>query len=229
MGVLFLAVGTFSAALPRSGPWLVRLKQGMGLVVLGFAVWNVRLVLPDWAGLALWSLTLLLAAPVAGAFAKAEGVGEGLAKGLGLLALVLGLALGVRAVESGLGVSLLPSGGTAAARTGALPGWMEQDLEAAQAQAKATGKPVLVDVYAQWCAQCKELDETTWPDPQVAAWLQANAVAIRIDTYQVRKDLAPRLGILSYPTVLLMDGDGHELRRLLGYQKPADMLRFLKG
>jgi len=97
------------------------------------------------------------------------------------------------------------------------------------ARAKATGKPVLVDTYADWCAQCKELDETTWPDPEVAAWIQANAVPVRIDTDRKRKDLASRLGILSYPTVLLLDGDGRELRRLLGFQKPAAMLKFLRG
>ena len=72
MGVLFMAVGTFSAALPRSGDWLVQLKQAMGLVVLGFAVWNVRLVVPAWLIFALWSVTLLLAAPILGAFRPAE-------------------------------------------------------------------------------------------------------------------------------------------------------------
>jgi thiol:disulfide interchange protein DsbD len=228
MGVLFLAVGAFSAALPRSGEWLVRLKQGMGLVVLGFAVWNVRLVAPAWLEFALWSATLLLAAPILGAFRAADHLAAGFAKGLGFLALALGLALGLRAVETGLDLGLLPAS-SAPAPTKALQGWLEQDLETALAQAKASGKPVLVDTYADWCAQCKELDETTWPDPQVSAWIQANAVAVRIDTDRVRKDLAPRLGILSYPTVLLLDGDGKELRRLLGFQKPEAMLKFLKG
>jgi thiol:disulfide interchange protein DsbD len=230
MGVLFLAVGTFSAALPRSGAWLVRLKQAMGLVVLGFAVWNLRLVAPAWVNFALWSLTLLLAAPVLGAFGPAMDLAAGLAKGLGILALALGTLLGLRAVETGLGLPLLPGAG-AQVQAPARPAgpWLEQDLEAAQAQAKATGKPVLVDVYADWCAQCKELDETTWPDPQVAAWIRANAVAVRIDTYKTRKDLEGKLGILSYPTVILLDGEGRELRRVLGFQNPADMLKFLKG
>jgi len=229
MGVLFLAVGVFSAALPRSGPWLERFKQVMGLVVLGFAVWNVRLLVPGWLGFALWSFTLLLAAPVFGAFRPAGSLVSGVGKGLGFLALALGLLLGLRAVETGLNLGLLPAGAQAQAPDKALQGWLEQDLETALAQAKATGKPVLVDTYADWCAQCKELDETTWPDPQVAAWIRDHAVPVRIDTFKVRKDLAPRLGILSYPTVILLDGNGLELRRLLGFQKPAEMLKFLKN
>jgi thiol:disulfide interchange protein DsbD len=203
----------------------------MGLVVVAFAVWNVRLVAPGWLVLALWSFTLLLAAVVAGAFRPAEGLAAGLGKALGLLALVAGLALGLRAAERGLGLALLPGPGPAAAAAGApaAAGWLEQDLEGALARAKATGRPVLVDTYADWCAQCKELDDRTWPDPQVAAWIRDHAVAVRIDTDKVRKDLASRLGILSYPTVILLDPDGRELRRILGFQDPAAMLRFLQG
>jgi len=236
MGVLFLAVGTFSAALPRSGPWLVRLKQGMGVLVLGFAVWNVRLLMPVWTGFALWSLTLLLAAAVLGAFRPAEDLPGGFARGLGLLALALALLLGVRAAEGGLDLVLLPAGARAQPGPAVLSApspqagpWLEQDLEGALAQAKATGRPVLVDVYAEWCADCKELDRETWPDPDVAAWIQAHAVPVRVDTDRRRRDLLPRLNILSYPTVLLLDGDGKELRRILGFQKPPEMLRFLKG
>ena len=230
MGILFMAVGVFSASLPRSGDWLVRLKQIMGLVVLGFALWTVRLLVPDWIGFSLWSAVLLLAGVVLGAFRPAEDLPGGFMKALAILALALGVLLGAKGVERGLGLALLPAAGTAPGQSGPeLQGWMAQDLEGALAQAKATGKPVLVDVYAEWCAQCKELDEKTWPDPQVAAWVKDHAVAVRIDTYKVRKDLAQRLGILSYPTVLLLDGDGRERRRILGFQDPAAMLRFLRG
>ena len=94
---------------------------------------------------------------------------------------------------------------------------------------KADGRLVLVDTYADWCAECKELDEVTWPDPEVAAWIKANAVPVRIDTYKARKDLGQRFGILGYPTVLLLDGSGKEVRRSIGFLKPKEMLAFLKG
>ena len=112
MGVLFLAVGTFSAALPKSGEWLTRFKQGMGLVVLGFAAWNVRLVVPEWANFAMWTVVMLAGAAVFGAFEAAEGLVGQLRKGFALLLLALGLLLGVRTVETYLKVELLPRGGT---------------------------------------------------------------------------------------------------------------------
>jgi thiol:disulfide interchange protein DsbD len=229
MGVLFLAVGTFSAGLPKSGEWLTRFKHIMGLVVLGFAAWNLRLVVPTWVNFGMWTLVMLAGAAVFGAFEAAAGLVGQLRKGLAIMLLAVGVLLGLRAVESFLGVDLLPRGGIAAAAKEEHVGWLEQDLEGALAKAKAEHRLVLVDIYADWCAQCKELDEKTWPDVGVKQWIAQNAVAIRIDTDAKRKDLATKLQIRSYPTVLLLDAEGRELRRILGFQKPETMRAWLEG
>jgi thioredoxin:protein disulfide reductase len=228
MGVLFLAVGTFSAGLPRSGDWLTRFKQIMGLVVLGFAAWNVRLVVPVWANFAMWAFVALAGAAVFGVFEAADDLVGQVRKGLAILLLAFAALLGMRAVEDSLQVELLPRGGVTQVKEGRT-GWLEQDLEAALARAKAEKKLVLVDIYADWCAQCKELDEKTWPDAALKQWVVQNAVAIRIDTDAKRKDLAAKLQIRSYPTVLLLDAEGKELRRILGFQKPEVMRTWLEG
>ncbi len=144
-----------------------------------------------------------------------------------LLILILGLLLGIRAVENFLNLPLLPRGGATVAVEAGPKAWMEQDLEGALKKAKAEHKLVLVDVYAEWCAQCKELDEKTWPDAEVKAWIAKNAIAIRIDTDKQRPDLAKKLEIRSYPSVILLDGEGREVGRSLGFQKPQNMLVFL--
>ena len=230
MGVLFLVVGTFSAGLPRSGEWLTRFKHVMGLVVLGFAAWNVRLVVPEWLNYGMWTLVLLAGAAVFGAFESAAGLVAQLRRGAAILLLVLGVLCGMKAVESGLNITLLSSSSSRiGADDSAKKVWLEQDLEGALAKAKVEHKVVLVDIYAEWCAQCKELDEKTWPEASVKQWIGQNAVPIRIDTDARRKDLATKLKIASYPTVLLLDADGKELRRSLGFQKPEDMRAFLQG
>ena len=229
MGVLFMAVGTFSAGLPRSGEWLTRFKQIMGLVVLGFAAWNVRLIVPAWANFAMWAFVMLAGAAVFGLFEAADDLVGQFRKGLAILMLALGVLLSVHAVEGFLQVELLPRGGAPAAVKEEHAGWLEQDLEGALAKAKAEHKVVVVDIYAEWCAQCKELDEKTWPEASVKQWLSQNAVAIRIDTDAKRKDLAEKLQIRSYPTVLLLDAEGKELRRILGFQKPETMKAWLEG
>ena len=85
MGVLFMVVGTFSAGLPRSGEWLTRFKHVMGLVVLGFAAWNVRLVVPEWLNYGMWTLVLLVGAAVFGAFEAATGLVAQLRRGAAIL------------------------------------------------------------------------------------------------------------------------------------------------
>ena len=227
MGVLFVAVGTFSAALPKSGDWLTKIKQIMGLVVLAFAVWTLRYIVPEWANLAMWSAVALIGAAVLGAFEAAAGLVRNVFKALGFLALALGVLLGVRAVEAFTHVQLLPQMGSAKPESTA-PAWISQDLEAALARAKAEHKVVVVDIYAEWCAQCHELDEKTWSDPAVQKWLAEHAVAVRIDTDKARPDLAVSLKIGSYPTVLVLDENGRELKRNLGFQKAASMLAWLK-
>jgi thiol:disulfide interchange protein DsbD len=229
MGVLFMAVGTFNAALPRSGDWLTRFKQIMGLVVLGFAAWNVRFIVPAWANYALWSFVLLAGSAVFGIFEAAEDMVGQFRKGLAIFCLAFAMLLAVRAVEGGLQVDLLPRGSAGVVAKEDHAGWLEQDLEGALARAKAEQKLVLVDIYAEWCAQCRELDEKTWPEAGVKQWLTQNAVPIRIDTDARRKDLAEKLQIRSYPTVLLLDAEGRELRRILGFQKPETMKAWLEG
>ncbi len=228
MGVLFMAVGTFNAALPKSGEWLVRFKQIMGLVVLGFAAWNVRFIVPTWANFALWSFVLLTGSAVFGLFESADDMVGQMRKGFAALLLAVALILALRSTESAFGVDLLPRGG-APAMVEAHAGWLEQDLEGALSKAKAERKLVIVDIYAEWCAQCKELDEKTWPEAGVKQWLAQNAVSIRIDTDAKRPDLAEKLQIRSYPTVLLLDADGKELKRILGYQKPETMKAWFEG
>jgi len=230
MGVLFMLVGTFSAGLPKSGNWLVRFKLIMGLVVLAFAVWNVRLIVPEWLNFGMWSLTLLVGAAVFGAFEAAEGLLTQFGKGLAFLMLTLGLLLGVKSVERFLDIQLLPRGGVAAVVEAGPKTWLEQDFEGALKKAKAENKLVLVDIYAEWCAQCKELDEKTWPDPAVKEWIAKNAVPVRIDTDAKRKDLQTVFKITGYPTVMLMDAEGKEVRpRLMGFDKPAGMVRWIAG
>jgi len=231
MGVLFIIGGTAVSALPKSGDWMTRFKQTLGVIVLAFAAWNIRLIVPEWANYFMWAIVMLLTAGVFGAFEAAAGLMGHVRKGFALLSLAIAVLLGVRATELYLDVPLLPRGGNVASDDSTVGHgvWIEHDYEAAQARAKAEGKIVLVDTFTDWCAQCKELDEKTWPDPAVVDWIKNNAVAVRIDTEKVRPDLAKPLGIAAYPTIILLTADGVEIRRLNGFHKPEKMLEWLKG
>ena len=79
-------------------------------------------------------------------------------------------------------------------------------------------KPVMIDVYTDWCTWCKELDRVVYIDPDVIE-LSDEFVCIKIDADQHR-DLAakynPRGGV---PMVIFLRADGTEVHRLAGYPR----------
>ena len=104
--------------------------------------------------------------------------------------------------------------------------WLEWSPESF-AKAKREHKVVLVDCAAEWCHWCHVMDETTYRDPQVGAWLAQHAVAIRVDI-DARPDLADRYGEWGWPATILLSGDAQELGKFRGYLPPERMLGLLE-
>ncbi|MFO0595761.1 MAG: DUF255 domain-containing protein [Myxococcaceae bacterium] len=103
--------------------------------------------------------------------------------------------------------------------------WLEYG-PAAFARAKAEQKVVLVDCAAEWCHWCHVMDETTYRDPEVGAWLAKNAIAVRVDV-DARPDLADRYADWGWPATVLLSGDGEELGKFRGYLPPERMRSIL--
>jgi thiol:disulfide interchange protein DsbD len=84
------------------------------------------------------------------------------------------------------------------------------ELNSALAQAK--GKPVMLDLYADWCVACKEFEKYTFSDPQVQSalketvLLQANVTANNAQD----KALLKQLNVLGLPTILFFNQQGEE-------------------
>ena len=89
-------------------------------------------------------------------------------------------------------------------------------------RAKAERKLVLIDCAAEWCHWCHVMDETTYRDARVGAWLAAHAITIRVDIDE-RPDLAERYGEWGWPATILLSPDAQELGKFRGYL-PADRL-----
>ncbi|VVB87863.1 Thiol:disulfide interchange protein DsbD [uncultured archaeon] len=87
-------------------------------------------------------------------------------------------------------------------------------------------KPMFLDFYADWCGPCIAMEEGTYPDPRVVREL-SDFVAIKVDT-QKRIDIESKYGIAYYPTVIILDPEGREISRYVGYLGPEDMVNEIK-
>lgn len=94
-------------------------------------------------------------------------------------------------------------------------------------QAKQEHKLVLLDLAAVWCHWCHVMDEKTYADPDVAAYLNAHYIPVRVDQ-DARPDLANRYRNYGWPATVVFKADGSELVKRAGYIATQPFLAVLK-
>jgi thiol:disulfide interchange protein DsbD len=227
MGLLFFLIGAFSVSLPKSGAWMDTVKSVFGVALLAAAAVYLKDLVP--------ALRPLFSA------ARSAALLAGGAAALGVLLGALHLSFHGPAVEralKALGVALVVgaiaySAGAAGARERARAAegftWLHSEPEALPL-ARAEGRPVLIDFWADWCTACKELDRTAWSDPRVQA-AASRFVAVKADGTESTDAflaLADKYGVVGMPTVIFIDSKGREVRdRVIGAIDADEMLQRL--
>lgn len=247
MGTPLLVVGTLGGkVLPRAGEWMEQVKVVFGVVMLGVAITLLERVLAPGASLPLWALLLAGSAVHLGALEPLPAEGSGLrrlGKALGVLLLVLaatqvvGLALGADDPWRPLAPLAGREGGGGGAAAVAAPVFAtvrdDAGLVAALAAARDAGRPAFVDVWAQWCVACKEIDHVTLADPAVRAALAPFAL-LRADVTAndaAATGLLAARGLAGPPSLLVFDRAGRPLpgTPLVGFVPPAQLLPLLQA
>lgn len=239
MGAPLLLVATGGAAwLPKSGPWMNTVKNAIGVLLLGLAIGLLSRVLPGPATLLLVGL---LAAGVALFLGALEFVvktpRQRLAQLLGLALLVYALACWYGAL-SGQGDPLRPLPPPVAA-SGVAPtkadAWQTVTtpaaLDAALAEAKAAGQPVLLDWYADWCISCKVIEHEVLNAPQVQPQLGAFRL-LRFDITESNAEqraLLDRYRLFGPPALMFFAANGSEMTtdRVIGEINAGDFAQVL--
>lgn len=197
--------------MPRSGAWMEKFKIAMGFPMLATVVWLFNVAASDYGSRVLWLgiflVVVALAAWVFGEFIQRGRSGKGIASVVILILLVGGYAYALEdhlnwremAAETGSANTLIDSVTNGVA-------WKPWSPEAV-AQARAAGKPVLVDFTATWCVTCNATVKPALEYPSVVAKLkELDATALLGDytrTPQSMTDEISKYGSAGVPLVLV--------------------------
>ena len=239
MGIPLLAVGVSAGKLlPRAGAWMEKVKAVFGVLMLGVAIWLLERLLPAPVTVLLWGLLISGSAIYLGAlnrFDTAHSRTVHLSRGLGLGLLVYGSVLVVGAA-GGATDALNPLAQRTADRSlslafDAIKG--QAGLEEALDWARSQGWPVMLDLYADWCVECKELERDTFTDDGVQDRL-SRLVRLRADVTandDINQRLLKSLGAFGPPALIFYGPDGIERRpeRIVGFIGPRPFREHLDG
>ncbi|MES0299159.1 protein-disulfide reductase DsbD [Citrobacter sedlakii] len=225
MGLPLMLVTVFgNRLLPKSGPWMEQVKTAFGFVILALPVFLLERIVGDTWGLRLWSL--LGVAFFGWAFITSLQATRGWIRLVQIMLLAAAL-VSVRPLQDwAFGASLVQTQSHLSFKQ------VSNIDELNQALAQAKGKPVMLDLYADWCVACKEFEKYTFSAPQVKQAL-GDTVLLQADvTGNNAQDVAllKHLQVLGLPTILFFDAEGqeHPQARVTGFMDAATFSAHLR-
>ena len=225
MGLPLMLITVFgNRLLPKSGPWMEHVKTAFGFVILALPVFLLERIIGDDWDVRLWSL--LGVAFFSWAFITSLQAKHAWMRIVQIILLAAALvsvrplqdwAFGVPHAQTQTHLNFTPVASVDALN---------------QALAQAKGKPVMLDLYADWCVACKEFEKYTFSNHQVQQAL-GDTVLLQADvTANNAQDVAllKHLQVLGLPTILFFDAEGkeHPEARVTGFMDAATFSAHLR-
>ena len=225
MGLPLMLITVFgNRLLPKSGPWMEHVKTAFGFVILALPVFLLERIVGDEWSVRLWSL--LGVAFFGWAFITSLQAKHAWMRIVQIVLLAAALvcvrplqdwAFGAPHTQPQAHLNFTPVASVDA---------LNQALE------QAKGRPVMLDLYADWCVACKEFEKYTFSNPQVQQAL-GNTVLLQADvTANNAQDVAllKHLQVLGLPTILFFDAEGkeHPEARVTGFMDAATFSAHLR-
>ncbi|MCO4780946.1 MAG: sulfite exporter TauE/SafE family protein [Candidatus Cloacimonetes bacterium] len=234
MGTLFIVIAVFSQnILPRSGMWMIRVKQIMGYVLIGMAFYFAKVFLADYTIDMFTGFYLVVAGSLMGAFVQLSWDDEWwkkVSKAIGLVVFAWGLV--ILAKSNAMFPTSTVASAPAAVKAKKIKVFTDHDR--AKRYAKKTKKPTFMYFGAKWCIPCRIIKKKVLKDPKVLNELSRFSVAY-IDCTdaeskgaKVKRD---KYKSVAMPYFIFYDSKGKLLKKkeINGKVNAKDLLKVLKS
>ena len=240
MGVPLLLVGLFGPkVLPKNGEWLQDIKNFMGFGLVAISIWLITRWIPEDFHLYLWSA---LAISISSYFIHrahhntSHPIRWFLAIGFFLIGTVafLGAALGNTSLLQPLKASPLNtamiSTTSMTKKTTTFDASITSLKELDKIISNQDNRPIMLDLYADWCISCKEVEEMF-----ISSEIQpliSKVQLIRVDVTEnsiENKELMKKFNLFGPPSLIFLDKQGQEIQSLTLQGEPtkADIIERL--
>lgn len=223
ISTIFMVLAVFSGLLtkiPRSGNWLFVVKFIIAVALFGVIVWLLQPVLGEIVAssivrvpsYSLYAISLLFIF-----IARKSFVLE-----IAWLKVLSALLLGVTSYAILYEYRLDENSKSSTVH------WFT-DSHSAIASGRKTKTITMIDVSAEWCVACKELEHKTFPAPMVQEFLKQMTIA-RVD-YENEAELIAKFSIHGLPCILFLDTEGNEIKgsRINGFLPPQEFSQHLRS
>ncbi|MCS0269662.1 protein-disulfide reductase DsbD [Vibrio alginolyticus] len=230
MGIPLILVAVFgNKLLPKAGGWMDRVKTLFGFILLAAPIFLLERIMPEMWSTILWSALGIAAFGWLYHIKNSLEFGGWKQSAVGIIT-VLGLLASAQPILNywfGNSTTQTQQATVSFTRIANVA-----ELEEQLALAKAAGKPVMLDFYADWCVACKEFEKYTFHDPSVEAKLQ-DFVLLQADVTknQVQDiELLKHMSVLGLPTIEFWDASGEHVSnaRLTGFMQAEPFLEHIK-
>ena len=103
--------------------------------------------------------------------------------------------------------------------------WLNYDTGLQKALSEK--KLVMINFYANWCFYCKKMNNETFRNTKVTAYLKENFISIKLNTDKEKK-LASEFKVRGLPTIWFLKHNSSPLVHVAGYVPPDRFLNILK-
>ncbi|TRZ64508.1 protein-disulfide reductase DsbD [bacterium] len=218
LGVPYIFLAAFSSSinkLPRSGEWMIGVKLIFGFVLLIMALNTLGPIIPKDIFAVMFPLVIIFSGFYL-IVVDRKGNNSPIYTRIKQILAVCGIIYGAWILKPESEANKVE--------------WkMINTLENIEISIKTGNKPVMIDFYADWCAQCKELDQYTYTDKDVSE-LSKSFNTIKIDLTKENKPITDRFNIKGLPVVIFMNSKGEEIKemRVTGFLKPEEFIKRMK-